>query len=1406
MRMPGSLRHEKGFMLQRVWLECRLVARWVIWVACGVGLAGLELWGQAGSVDSQFKVGTGFNSWVTSIAMQSDGKVVIAGNFTNYDGKAATRIARLNVDGSLDTGFFACLSNVTADVRLSPEASGSVLLWGSFSGVNRASWGNVARLTSVGALDTEFVPFSRANDAVDKVFPLANGEVMVAGLFTSYDGVPRFRLARVHANGALDESFDSGTNLSGNLWPMVELRDGKLLIGGTFGASTGVVRTGLARLNRDGSLDESFDGGSGPDSGLDSMAVQSDGAILIAGYRLRSYDGTARYRIGRIQSDGLLDPDFAPDLGVSATPISVVVQGDGKIIAAGAFNVSSLKFGGVVRFNGDGTLDRSFSPPTGFLGAMGDSMNLPPIALQGDAGLIVAGEFYKVGGVLWKGIARLALDDTNAVPPRVTVEPLDQFATAGVDVYLNVAAIGYPRPVYQWYSADGAVPGATNATLEVARVTGSQEGSYSVVASNSEGSATSRVAHVTVRYAVGTLDLAFRPNSAPTDLVRAVGVQADGKVLVGGDYTRWGVFSSGMLGRLNADGSLDTNYVTPKAYPPGGTFVGTILPLEDGTSLVGGRTGWLVRRGIHGALPTAHMLANGALDTNFDGFVDGLSTDVTLTLARTPDGLVQSGGTYHGPGGSYALARVDPVGGWYGEQALFLAQGDEVDVIAVQPDGRILIAGKLTEGGVRGNRLLRLHPDTSKDDSLLPVATDGAIYAIAVQADGKIVLAGAFTHLGDTAVHFIARINADGSIDPALDVGLGPDAEVLTLTLDRSGKMVLGGDFTHFNGGPVGRLVRLEPNGTLDTSFGIGSGANGSVTTVAPRADGGWVIGGAFTQVGGLPYASVACLGGDPESIPSVVIPPVSQTLEAGARVWLGVAASGGGTMQFQWRLDGEEIPGATNADLVISSAVFSQNGSYTVVVRNGHGAVESAAAQVSVAAPIVRPGAVDPSFSYEAAWLDPVGIVCQSNTVFVARAPFVGVMDVLKLDESGVPEVVQPVAMTAPNPAGSHVTPLMAQADGKILVCLNGPQTNPTGEIVRILSSGYQDTSFHSPRFWGSEYFSLQLPDMALLAVGVQNDGRILVGGYFDLADNVSKTNLARLNSDGSLDSSYDAGDGPDAPVYAMVMLEDNKLLIGGMFTNVQGVARGGLARINPDGTLDVSFNPAAGAQGRMPLFPPAVTAVAIQEDRRILAGGYFTSFGGSTNAGIVRLNAGGEVDLSFHPGGGISGGYLSWVRAIVIQPDQKILVGGVFESFGGVARSGIVRLNADGSVDATFDPGWATNGRGLYSMALQGEDRLLVSGYFHRFDGFDRLYCARLFLAGGLTRPQMLIEGFGSCEVRIKVPTEAGSNYTLDYKNTLSDTNWYSLPPAKGDGGVKLLFETTATNHQGYFRVRVE
>jgi uncharacterized delta-60 repeat protein len=316
----------------------------------------------------------------------------------------------------------------------------------------------------------------------------------------------------------------------------------------------------------------------------------------------------------------------------------------------------------------------------------------------------------------------------------------------------------------------------------------------------------------------------------------------------------------------------------------------------------------------------------------------------------------------------------------------------------------------------------------------------------------------------------------------------------------------------------------------------------------------------------------------------------------------------------------------------------------------------------------------------------------------------------------------------------------LSIQSNGKIII--GGQFTSYNGVarngIARLNTDGSLDTTFNV----GTGIVNLANSNPAVvITTAIQSDGKIIIGGQFTSYNGISRNGIARLNTDGSIDTTFNVGSGISNIVnnttilYSTLIQSDGKIIIGGQFTSYNGISRKSIARLNTDGSLDATFDPGSGTDGNNG--NSEIYTMALQNDGKIIIGGHFTSINGIARVGIARINSDGSIDPTFDPGTGVLGVYNSCTSPslpgrMLIQNDGKIIIGGQFTCYNGIARKSVARLNSDGSLDATFDPGSGTGGyngnSGINTMALQSDGKIIIGGQFTTYNGIARNNLARI------------------------------------------------------------------------------
>jgi uncharacterized delta-60 repeat protein len=284
--------------------------------------------------------------------LQSDGKLII---YTDGNQTSSAGFWRLNTDFTIDNTFNTYFPLLNSPAAMTVNDNDQVTF---------LSGGNIKRLNTDGTQDNTIAFTSRGPGPVSSIVPQADGKTVIAGNFKYIDGVTQPAIARLNADGTRDASFVTGTGFNSFPSKIALQPDGKILAFGNFTSYNGVPRTGVARLNSDGSLDASF----APDvSGGNSFTVQPDGKMLLFGGNI-TVNGSSRTGLARLNSDGTLDTPFNPVIG-SPTINGAVVYPDGRITIAGSFaSVNGVNRSNLARLNTDGTVDTTLN--AGNIGAL----------------------------------------------------------------------------------------------------------------------------------------------------------------------------------------------------------------------------------------------------------------------------------------------------------------------------------------------------------------------------------------------------------------------------------------------------------------------------------------------------------------------------------------------------------------------------------------------------------------------------------------------------------------------------------------------------------------------------------------------------------------------------------------------------------------------------------------------------------------------------------------------------------------------------------------------------------------------------------------------------------------------------------------------------------------------------
>jgi len=721
----------------------------------------------------------------------------------------------------------------------------------------------------------------------------------------------------------------------------------------------------------------------------------------------------------------------------------------------------------------------------------------------------------------------------------------------------------------------------------------------------------------------GSLDATFNPNAftgANGNIYTTI--TKGNKIIIGGDFTKFNVYDRNSLARLNSYGTIDTTFSPTTGA---NNIIKTTSNLSSNKLFIGGD--FTSYNGVS---------CNRAARINNDGSIDN-----TFNI------------------GTGANSSIYASGG--------------------QSTNKVIIAGDFTSfNGNTANGFARLNSDGSFDTGFntnLGTGINGAVKAIVIKYNDKIQIAGDFTSVNGVSRNGIALLNSNGTLDTSFDPGIGANGPIYTIAVQENGSVIISGDFTSVNGVARNKIARLSYQGILETSFDPGTGINAYATSIAVQSiNTNIIICGAFTSYNGTNVNQIAYLSYNGTLIST----------------FLPGSAANNPILTLITQSDGK----------IIISGLFNS--------FNGH--ERNRITRINV------DGSIDETFELPglniraAVSLQTDGKIIISGQLYQYNS--IPINGICRLNENGSIDT----SFDAGEGAVGFFTDIVAHAfqpDGKIII--GGGFTSYDGtninRIARLNSDGSLDPTFNPGSGIGT------VTDNFIQQIVIQNDGKILIGGLFSTYNGVSRKYIARINSDGSLDNTFNPGTGFNSTVNTINLLSNGQILVAGNFLSYNGTISRSIALLNSDGSLDLSLNPGNGANY-------SIFSTLVQNDGKIIIAGRFTTFNNNTANYIVRLNTDGSIDPSFITGTGAS----SEIYKTLLQSDGKIIIAGRFTSYNGISTSRLARLNSDGSLDLSFDSGLGPNDYIGATGALQNDGKILISGEFNSYDGIGRNHIARI------------------------------------------------------------------------------
>jgi len=1299
----------------------------------------------------------------TVVVTNVEDKSVIVGGFHTFNTTYPRNgIARVNVDGTLDQTFLAPpldgANGVDAFVSsVAAVANQKILIGGNFEAFNGAASPGVALLNNDGSLDiTDFSPglgaaFGAglgATAPVRAVLVLPNGQFLIAGDFTYYNGAASSHIARLNANGSLDTSFRSPT-ITGNTINALAFSNGHIFIGGDFSAVGTTVLNNLACLNSNGSLDVAFANnlGVGVDGIVHVLSIDALGNLMAGGDFLTA-QGLSRPRIARFTPDGSLDTTFDPGIGTDNTVFTILPQADGTIYVGGAFTTfNGTHRLGFTRLFSNGYVDTSFldTAYNQFAGLHRERFVDPvgivyAAAVQSDGNILIGGAFQQVGG--GQANATIRLDPSDSFYPNynqnLDSQPKTRAGLRNRSNFCRLLGGASPGPgnIFLTDSSYGVLETEAYGTIALTRTNGTLgylSANLSVASGTAQGGVNYSYSGSVPTYLTAWRLYDYLPASPADALTRC--------------------FSDGIFG-LSASptdiyGSVFFDYTANRVVvnvingkTPGPNLSASVLLANPSCAdqfYLGGET--VPLSGALGPASAPFLIVNDNYSPGVFGFsATNYSVNENVGLALID--VTRTNGSYGAVSLHYATTTngtaVPSVDYWPTNGNLYFAAGVTNLTFAVPIINNTNIQSQ--------DRIVGLNLDYLSSGSYaltnanLVIINDN--YPIGFvnftqpsystnESAGAIVLTLNRTGGSRGDISVLCATTNTGSARPGVNY-ITVSTNLSWNSGDSSPRSVV---VPLLDNGLVGPNTTFQVHLSDPVAYGtnaptmlIGATVSANVTIVDDNQYGTLEFSAPtyyVNEVGGYATITVIRTGGAAQTLTADFATADGTAVSTGPQAFRNYAATNG-TLTF--------APGQTAASFAVpiynDGVVDPANFFFTVGLTNPTpaGAVlgfpSTAVVSITDAQTVYAPsGSPDPNFAPSGFNGDVLSLALQTNGQIVAAGDFTsangapaGHLARLNADSS-----LDSTFLNNSSGANAAIYQLLIQTDGSIVI--GGAFTTFNGvdhyHFARVLTDGTIDSSFSPGAGADGNVFALA----EVFPPGGTNRS-LLVGGGFTHVNGVSLSGLARLSDTGGVDPAFAPVLNSGSTVYAVAAYPTNvphagQILIGGDFTAVNGIGRNGIARLNPDGSLDPTFDPGQGATN-------AVRAIAIQLDGNIVVGGSFTNFNSAPLNYVARLTPNGSLDPVFTAN--VGPGADDTVDAILLQPDTRIVLVGAFTHANGVNRGHITRLLPTGAVDPSINFGYGANAY-INTVAIQPNAMLVVGGGFSSFDQQPRSRIARLF-----------------------------------------------------------------------------
>ena len=799
-------------MVQHAWKTARLLLALL-------SLCASPLHADAQTLISQSIAQVYQSGFTSSMAVQPDGKVIIAGGTFSYvNSVPRNNLARLNPDGSLDLTFNPDIKGVVARVAVDPS-SGNIYIGGLFSSVGGVARNHLAKLSSAGVVDPAWNP--NPDQLITALKLDGAGNVFVAGPFTTIGGQSRMNLAKISASGtgAADPTWNPNPSGSGGANGFVNnfALDGlgNIYVGGRFDAIGGLPRVSIAKLSTSGTgaADPNWCACMQPGATVNAVVVEPGSGSIFIGGSFSTLGGRNRANIAKLAPSGTL-PTFMPD---------------GTVIP--------------------GTIVDATWDPGAFFG-------VNSLFADGSGSLYAAGSFTTIGGVARRFLAKLSTSGSGAVDPAWNPNPSSNMVLVLGASGLNVFVGGFLSTIGGQVRGGLAVLDGSSGAVQTNWPNTYSPGFVTAIAKDPSNrtilGGTFQVMgdFTTVRLGLarlnadGTLDAAWDPRPTTSALfangasISALASDAAGDVYVGGSFDFVGGQARNNVAKLSGAGSgaADSTW-----SPNANGSVGAVVLDGSGSVFLGGAFTTIGGQARNRVAKVAASGA-GAPDATFDPNANGQVNAIAIDSA----GSIFVGGAFTTIGGlgrnrlaklSLSTGAADPV--WNP------AADNGVNALALDGAGALYAGGSFVSiGGQSRNRIAKLSASgTGAVDAAWNANANGTVKALVIGPNRMLYVAGLFSTIGGRGRTGVALLpyGAGGAADSVWNANASGAG---ALAIDAAGNLHVGGSFSSIAGqNRIGYGALAAPGlpGTPSIDAVI-AGSTRAIVSFTPPANGGSAI------------------------------------------------------------------------------------------------------------------------------------------------------------------------------------------------------------------------------------------------------------------------------------------------------------------------------------------------------------------------------------------------------------------------------------------------------------------------------------------------------------------------------------------------------------------------------------